>query len=242
MTNSHSGSGSARVESTEEPFRTWMRYHMQSEDESDSVTNSRHTTRSVTATPEHATGGTHLAGWDGGDGYCRLAPYLHSTPGHDAIDATRLGCRRAQNLPSRSSVSTATHSLSSAGLEFQNMRADYNPPDDGCLVVGSGQQAANAISSNFPRGVSRAAELAVPVSDGSNMTCIRTWYLEILSIIVAVCSFASITTILAMYQGKPKPQWPHLVSINSLIAVFSGILKAALVMPVTEGESCVLPS
>src|SRR3569833_3412080 len=82
MTNSHSGSGSARVESTEEPFRTWMRYHMQSEDESDSVTNSRHTTRSVTATPEHATGGTHLAGWDGGDGYCRLAPYLHSTPGH----------------------------------------------------------------------------------------------------------------------------------------------------------------
>src|SRR3569833_2558858 len=126
MTNSHSGPGSARGEPTEEPYRTWMRYHKQSEDESDSVTNSRHTTRSVTATPEHATGGTHHAGWDGGDGYCRLAPYLHSSPGHDANDATRHGCRRAQILPTRTNKTTTTHTQSSAGLEFQNLRADYN--------------------------------------------------------------------------------------------------------------------
>ncbi|KAK1990633.1 hypothetical protein LX36DRAFT_531475, partial [Colletotrichum falcatum] len=60
------------------------------------------------------------------------------------------------------------------------------------------------------------------------------WALEFLSIFLAFSSLAAILAILSIHQGQPLPQWPRFVSINSLVAVFSAILKAALVMPVAE--------
>lgn len=67
------------------------------------------------------------------------------------------------------------------------------------------------------------------------LSTLRIWYLEVLSISLAFGSLASIIIILSIHQGRPLPQWPSFVSINSLVAIFSAILKAALVMPVAEG-------
>jgi hypothetical protein len=41
--------------------------------------------------------------------------------------------------------------------------------------------------------------------------------------------------ILARYQNKALPNWPNLISINTIIAVGSTILKDALRVPVAEG-------
>jgi hypothetical protein len=63
----------------------------------------------------------------------------------------------------------------------------------------------------------------------------RPWLPEITSLALACVAFAAIVVTLAIHQGRPLPQWPHLISINSLIAIFNAIFKAALAMPVAEG-------
>ena len=60
------------------------------------------------------------------------------------------------------------------------------------------------------------------------------WKLEILSYLVAIVALAAIFITLIIHQGRPLPQWPHLISINALISIFTSIFKAALIMPVGE--------
>ena len=64
----------------------------------------------------------------------------------------------------------------------------------------------------------------------------RPWLLEVTSLLVACVALTAIIVTLAVHQGRPLPQWPQLISINSLIAIFTAILKASLIMPVAEGE------
>lgn len=62
------------------------------------------------------------------------------------------------------------------------------------------------------------------------------WVWELLSLLLAAIAFAAIVITLAIYQGRPLPQWPHQISINTLIAIFTAVLKAALLVPVGEGK------
>ena len=64
----------------------------------------------------------------------------------------------------------------------------------------------------------------------------HSWLAEVTSLVVAWVAFVAIIVTLVIHQGRPIPQWPQLISINSLIAIFTAILKAALIMPVAEGE------
>jgi hypothetical protein len=60
------------------------------------------------------------------------------------------------------------------------------------------------------------------------------WAPEILSISLAIIALVAIIVLLATRKNKPLPSWPSLLGINSLLAVFSSILKAAMILPVTE--------
>ena len=62
------------------------------------------------------------------------------------------------------------------------------------------------------------------------------WFFEEASCVVAVIALAAIVITLAIHQGRPLPQWPHLISINSLIAFFTAVVKATLLMPAAEGK------
>jgi hypothetical protein len=61
------------------------------------------------------------------------------------------------------------------------------------------------------------------------------WAIEISSFFLATLALAAIFITLAIHSDRPMPQWPKLISINSLIAIFTAVLKAALMMPVAEG-------
>ncbi|KAL8775456.1 MAG: hypothetical protein Q9194_003752 [Teloschistes cf. exilis] len=61
------------------------------------------------------------------------------------------------------------------------------------------------------------------------------WLLEILSSFIAALALLATIVTLADHERKPLPQWPHLISINALIAIFTTIFKASLLMPVAEG-------
>ncbi|KIX98246.1 uncharacterized protein Z520_06326 [Fonsecaea multimorphosa CBS 102226] len=66
---------------------------------------------------------------------------------------------------------------------------------------------------------------------------ILAWGVETVGLLIAILAFIAIIITLAVHQGRPLPGWPHLISINALIAVFTAILKAALVLPVASGIS-----
>ncbi|KAK1522759.1 hypothetical protein CPAR01_14302 [Colletotrichum paranaense] len=61
------------------------------------------------------------------------------------------------------------------------------------------------------------------------------WWVEMFSSVLALECISAIVIILSVYRGQPLPNWPKLISINSLIAVFTAVFKAALILPVAEG-------
>jgi len=61
------------------------------------------------------------------------------------------------------------------------------------------------------------------------------WVWEILSCVLATICLVVIVAILAVHQDRPLPQWPNYISINSLIAIMTAIMKASLMLPVAEG-------
>lgn len=66
------------------------------------------------------------------------------------------------------------------------------------------------------------------------------WWVEMFSSVLALECISAIVIILSVYRGQPLPNWPKLISISSLIAVFTAVFKAALILPVAEGKSLAL--
>lgn len=62
----------------------------------------------------------------------------------------------------------------------------------------------------------------------------RLWLWEIFSTVVAALAFAAIVITLALRRDRPLPKWPSAITINALLAVFTAIFKACLLMPISE--------
>ncbi|KAI0440456.1 hypothetical protein F4803DRAFT_527082 [Xylaria telfairii] len=74
-----------------------------------------------------------------------------------------------------------------------------------------------------------------------NRSCTRCWRTgkhwlpEITSLIFAVLAFAAIVILLATRQGRVQPKWPSLLNLNTLLSIFTTLLRAFIVFPVAEG-------
>lgn len=64
----------------------------------------------------------------------------------------------------------------------------------------------------------------------------QTWTLEALSCSLSAAALVTVIAVLIAYDGQPIPQWPHYITLNSLVAVFTAIFKASMMMAVVEGE------
>lgn len=65
----------------------------------------------------------------------------------------------------------------------------------------------------------------------------RLWLVELASLSLAYVSFGAIIITLLTHQDLPLPKWPSLISINTLVAVFTAIMKASMLLPIAEGVS-----
>lgn len=65
----------------------------------------------------------------------------------------------------------------------------------------------------------------------------RIWLVELTSLILAFIAFAAIIITLILHQNRPLPKWPSLISINTLISIFTAIMKASMLLPIAEGVS-----
>lgn len=75
-----------------------------------------------------------------------------------------------------------------------------------------------------------------PNAQATTMSGWSAWTKELLSSLLALGCIISIAVVLFIYQEKPLPKWPRLISINTLVAVFTAVFKASLVFPIAEGE------
>ncbi|KAJ8123657.1 hypothetical protein ONZ43_g450 [Nemania bipapillata] len=60
------------------------------------------------------------------------------------------------------------------------------------------------------------------------------WAYEALSITLAIGLIVAITLVLKLFEDKEQPKWPHELSLNSVVAILSTILRALLAFVVAE--------
>jgi len=65
--------------------------------------------------------------------------------------------------------------------------------------------------------------------------CKDPWVFEVICCLFALCNLFVIVTILAVHQEKSLPHWPYVISINSLVSIFTALMKAALMLVVSAG-------
>lgn len=65
----------------------------------------------------------------------------------------------------------------------------------------------------------------------------RKWWFECLCCVLAILALLAVALTLSIHQGRPLPQWPYKVTINSLVSVYVVVMKAAMLVVVAEGTS-----
>jgi hypothetical protein len=63
------------------------------------------------------------------------------------------------------------------------------------------------------------------------------WRIETCSYIVAILALAGLVATLSAHHGRPLPQWPQLVTINSIVSLFSLLVRACVGVVLAEGRS-----
>lgn len=74
-------------------------------------------------------------------------------------------------------------------------------------------------------------------TDARNLfTAVLDWYLELIALVVAFLSFGAIVAIVSAYHDEVQPEFTYSISINTLVAIFSTILRATLLFVISEGK------
>lgn len=94
---------------------------------------------------------------------------------------------------------------------------------------------------HYPLSTCEESSLVKEPMKRARLTAVRTladqtWTLEALSCSLSAGALVTVIAVLIAYDGQPIPQWPHYITLNSLIAVFTAIFKASMMMPVAEGK------
>jgi hypothetical protein len=61
------------------------------------------------------------------------------------------------------------------------------------------------------------------------------WTAEVLSLLFALLSLLGLVATLIAHQNKPLPDWPQLVSLNSIISLFSLLIRTSIGVVLAEG-------
>ena len=165
----------------------------------------------------------------------------------DAQNPHSLARKPVQSTSSRSHGAVDDHSPTGRGVFEQNneeqatQRRPLNthikhPLDqEGHLLAvqhNGGGTTADDEKPQRPRDASKAHDLRRSYNQLSH----RTWFWESLSCVAAALLLCAIVTVLAIYNGRPLPQLPFSISLNTVVSLLATALKAALIIPVAACE------
>ena len=63
------------------------------------------------------------------------------------------------------------------------------------------------------------------------------WIYESSSCFISLLALTGLVLMLVDFDGRSRPQWPDYISVNTIVAIVTAILKAALMLPIAEGIS-----
>lgn len=63
----------------------------------------------------------------------------------------------------------------------------------------------------------------------------KSWTVETFSFIFSILTLAGLIATLSAHQGKPLPKWPQLITINSVLSLFSLIMRTGVTVVLAEG-------
>jgi hypothetical protein len=72
---------------------------------------------------------------------------------------------------------------------------------------------------------------------GNTVKLLKTWWLEVVSLIIAVSALIAIVATVAKYNNKQQPAWKYAINLNTLVAILSTLMRACMVAVAEEGES-----
>jgi hypothetical protein len=64
-----------------------------------------------------------------------------------------------------------------------------------------------------------------------------TWTPEIITLAIGLASVAAIIGVIARYNGRALPEWPHDITLNALIALLATVANAAMSVTLSSGIS-----
>ncbi|KZM24318.1 uncharacterized protein EKO05_0005633 [Ascochyta rabiei] len=65
----------------------------------------------------------------------------------------------------------------------------------------------------------------------------KSWTAEMCSFVFAMSSLAGLVVILSVHEGRPIPEWPHLITINSVVSLFALCMRVGVGVVLAEGIS-----
>jgi hypothetical protein len=106
------------------------------------------------------------------------------------------------------------------------------------------QMTQNSQRTQLSRFTSPFIKLAAPISAAYTTSTHatrrfwkRSWTAETFSFVFSVLTLAGLVAILSAHQGKPLPNWPQLITINSVLSLFSLLMRTGVSVILAEGMS-----
>jgi hypothetical protein len=65
---------------------------------------------------------------------------------------------------------------------------------------------------------------------------LKTWWIEVTSLIIAISALIAIVVTVAGYNNKQQPAWKYALNLNTLVAILSTLMRACIVAVAEESE------
>lgn len=71
---------------------------------------------------------------------------------------------------------------------------------------------------------------------GNRVKLTNIWWVEVVSLTIAISALIAIMVALAEYNNKQQPAWKYAINLNTLIAILSTLMRACMVVVAEEGK------
>ncbi len=65
----------------------------------------------------------------------------------------------------------------------------------------------------------------------------KSWTAEVGSFLFAVLALVGLVLVLSLHHGQPIPEWPHMITINSVVSLFALCMRIGVGVVLAEGYS-----
>ncbi|KAF4774256.1 hypothetical protein HER10_EVM0010910 [Colletotrichum scovillei] len=97
----------------------------------------------------------------------------------------------------------------------------------------------NGLPSASPRGtdkedLNQTEKNSLLYKPLGRVSTLKQWNLEFAALLTSVIAFIVMVILLVVSNGKPQPTWAYSVSINTLVAILTTLLRAAMLFVLSE--------